>query len=275
MRLPPGYSLEAGGRGRLVLGRADGSAVCACVEEIREVVTPEVAATLDLSLTYGIWWFNRRRTETRQVSDMGPDGRRYRRRIKVTDKPRSEWIAVPVPDSGIPRKWVDATREATKDNRRPSANSDRVWELSGGMLFCDECGNRMSVHTSVNHWNGEGNRYFYYRCPKRQRPGLEACAHNTHYRAVERESRVWVFVSGLLRDPERLRAGLEEMIERERAGSRGGPEREIAMWLEKAAEAERKRSAFRTWPPRDSSPLTNCEPSSPAWRKRVAWRGPR
>ena len=214
-------------------------------EEIKRVVTSEVAATLDPSLNYGIWWFNRRRTETKQVSEMGPDGRRYRRRIKVTDKPRSEWIAVPVPDSGIPREWIDATREAIKDNRRPSANSDRVWELSGGMLFCDECGNRMSVHTSVNHWNGEEIRYHYYRCPKRQRHGLEACAHNTHYRAAEREARVWEFVAGLLRDPERLRAGLEEMIELERAGSRGDPERKIAIWLEKAAEVGRKRSGFQ------------------------------
>ena len=214
-------------------------------EEVRKVVAPEVAARLDPSLNYGIWWFNRRRTETRHVSETGPEGRRYRRRIKVTDKPRSEWIAVPVPDSGIPREWVDATREAIKDNRRPSANSDRVWELSGGMLFCDECGNRMSVHTSVNHWNGEEVRYFYYRCPKRQRHGLEACAHNTHYRATEREARVWEFVSGLLRDPERLRAGLDEMIEQERAGSRGDPQREISLWLEKAAEAGRKRSGFQ------------------------------
>ena len=214
-------------------------------EEVRQVVAPEVAARLDPSLHYGIWWFNRRRTETKQVSEMGPNGRQYRRRIKVTDKPRSEWIAVPVPDSGIQRDWIDATREAIKDNKRPSANSDRVWELSGGMLFCDECGNRMSVHTSVNHWNGVEIRYFYYRCPKRQRHGLEACAHNTHYRAAEREARIWEFVAGLLQDPERLRAGLEEMIEQERAGSRGDPQREIALWLEKAAEVERKRSGFQ------------------------------
>ena len=214
-------------------------------EEIQQVVTPEVAATLDPSLNYGIWWFNRRRTETKQVSEMGPNGRHYRRRIKVTDKPRSEWIAVPVPDSGIPREWVDATREAIKDNQRPSANSDRVWELSGGMFFCGGCGNRMSVHTSVNHWNGEEVRYHYYRCPKRQRHGLEACSHNTHYRAAELETRVWGFVEELLRHPDRLRAGLEEMIERERAGSRGDPAREIAMWLDKAAEADRKRSGFQ------------------------------
>jgi site-specific DNA recombinase len=214
-------------------------------EEIAQVVTPEVAARLDPSLDYGIWWFNRRRTETKQVSEMGPEGRQYRRRIKVTDKPRSEWIAVPVPDSGIPREWVDATREAIKNNKRPSANADRVWELSGGMLFCKECGNRMSVHTTVEHWKGKVRRHYYYRCPKRQRHGSEACSHKKNYRATDVESRVWEFVAELLQDPERLRAGLEEMIEQERAGSRGDPEREITMWFEKAAEVDSKRSAYQ------------------------------
>jgi hypothetical protein len=59
------------------------------------------------------------------------------------------------------------------------------------------------------------------------------------------EARVWQFVAELLRDPERLRAGLEEMIEQERAGSRGDPQKEMACWLAQAAEAERKRSGYQ------------------------------
>jgi site-specific DNA recombinase len=214
-------------------------------EEIRRVVTPEVASRLDPSQDYGIWWFNRRRTKTKHVSEMSPAGRTYRRRIKVTDNPRSDWIAVPVPDSGIPREWIDATRAAIKDNRRPSPNADRVWELSGGMFFCYECGNRMSVHTTFEHRKGAEHKYHYYRCPKRQRHGLEACSHNKHYRAAEIEARIWEFVAGLLQDPQRLRAGLEEMIEQERACAHGDPQREIALWLAKVAEAEHKRSGFQ------------------------------
>jgi hypothetical protein len=56
---------------------------------------------------------------------------------------------------------------------------------------------------------------------------------------------VWAFVSGLLRDPHRLREGLDGMIERERAGMHGDPAQEQKMWLEKLAEAERKRSGFQ------------------------------
>src|SRR3712207_3762565 len=70
-------------------------------DEVSGLVAPEVAARLDPAKRYGIWWFNRRREETRQVSEFGPEGRRYRRRKRVVEKPRSEWIAVPVPDPGI------------------------------------------------------------------------------------------------------------------------------------------------------------------------------
>ena len=55
---------------------------------------------------------------------------------------------------------------------------------------------------------------------------------------------MWELVSGLLKDPERLRAGLEEMIEQERAGMRGDPDQEAAAWLEKLAEVEQERRGY-------------------------------
>ena len=67
-------------------------------EEVAELVSPDVAARLDPNKRYGIWYFNRRRYVTKQVSVNGPEGRSYRRTTKVFDRPRSEWIAVPVPN---------------------------------------------------------------------------------------------------------------------------------------------------------------------------------
>src|SRR5918992_3698951 len=72
-------------------------------EEVAALVSPEVAARLDPKKRYGIWWFNRRRTTQTYVAETGPDGRRYRRHQRTAEKPKAEWIAVPVPDSGIPR----------------------------------------------------------------------------------------------------------------------------------------------------------------------------
>ena len=72
-----------------------------------------------------LWWFNRKRSVRRQVAEYGPEGRIYRNKFSTVPKPMSEWIAVPVPDSGIPREVVDRARAAIRDNRRTSSSKRR------------------------------------------------------------------------------------------------------------------------------------------------------
>jgi chromosome segregation ATPase len=61
------------------------------------------------------------------------------------------------------------------------------------------------------------------------------------------EARVWDMVSGILKDPERLRAGLDHMIEQERRGASdaGDPATETKRWLEEISEAGRKRTRYQ------------------------------
>ena len=119
-------------------------------EEVGTLVAPEVVARLNPSLSYGLWWFNRKRTVRRQVAEYGPEGRIYRNKVKTMQKPMSEWIAVPVPDSGVPREVVDRARAAIRDNRPSSSSKWRFWELSGGLMRCGGCGRRMTA-TSILH----------------------------------------------------------------------------------------------------------------------------
>jgi DNA invertase Pin-like site-specific DNA recombinase len=114
------------------------------LEEIVVAVSPEVAARLDPDKRYRLWWFNRRGVRTKQVSEPSENGRRYRKKYSWHHKLGEEWIAVPVPDSRIPRTLVDAAREAIKDNRVPSTARRRFWELSGGIVRCSDCGGRMT-----------------------------------------------------------------------------------------------------------------------------------
>jgi site-specific DNA recombinase len=148
-----------------------------------------VAAGLDSAESYGIWWFNRRRTRRTQVSELGPNGERtYRRRGQYVQRPKEEWVAVPVPNSGIPREWVDTARETLAGNSVPSSAGRRVWELSGGIIKCSECGRNMMIH-SVLAPRAKGRR-FYYRCRSRNRDGAEGCGHRKCHRADEVEPRV-------------------------------------------------------------------------------------
>jgi hypothetical protein len=149
-----------------------------------------------------------------------------------------------VPDSGIPRELIEAAREAIAENRRPSSAGSRFWELSGGLLVCGNCGRRMTTCRRRRDTNTT-KYYYHYRCPKRQVEGAGACLHKKHYRAGEIEGTVWGVVSGLMKDPEQLRADLEEMIKRERGNMRGDPDKEAETWLRKLAETDRKRSGFQ------------------------------
>ena len=213
-------------------------------DEVSMLVRPEVASRLDPNRDYGIWWFNRRRSKTTQVSvPDGNGGRRYKRRVRYTKRPREEWIAVPVPDSGVPRETVDAARLAIKHNRAPSNAGRRFWELSGGFVHCGLCGHVMDSHTTANPGRPV---YFYYACRTRYKKGIEACPNGKYLAAAKVETLVWDGVTTLLKNPEQLGADLDTMIEQERRGAlHGNPDREARMWTDKLIEVERKRARYQ------------------------------
>ncbi len=214
-------------------------------EEVTAAVTPEVAARLDPDKSYGLWWFNRLGHKVRQVSEPSGEGRRYRKTHDWYQKPEEEWIAVPVPDSGIPRGEIAAARAAIEGNRVPARAGRRFWELTGGIARCGECGWAMCATHAATTKRGRIYAYDYYRCSNRDRHGLEACANSHKPRADKREPEVWAFVSNLLKSPDILRAGLERLIEEERSAARGNPDQEAEIWARKLSEVERKRSAYQ------------------------------
>lgn len=207
-------------------------------------LTADVLARLDRGERYGIWWFNRAHKTQKRVAVDTPGGREYKMRSKTVARPRSEWIAVPVPDCGVPPALVDAAREAIKDNRSPSSAGRRVFDLSGGVLHCAACGRRMGGSSVLDPKTNR--RYFYYVCSRVRSAGSGGCA--TKIRSVRAdvlEPRVWGFVSGLILEPDRLRRGLEAMIEEEERAGRGDPEREAGLWHGKLQEAERMRGGYQ------------------------------
>jgi site-specific DNA recombinase len=204
-------------------------------EEISRLVTPQVASTLDPSRNYGVWWYGAERHVHAQRREVAPDGTpRYRRVKKSVPAPREEWIAVPVPDAGVPKEWAIAAREAIKDNEWISNAGDKVWELSGGVIRCAECGRAMTV----NHVRAKARGY--YRCTGRYNGGIESrCSMSHTIRADEAETRVWEFVSEILTNPQRLARGLEKMLEDERWPSAAGEDE--TPWLKRIAELDLKQ----------------------------------
>jgi len=216
------------------------------LEEIVAVISPEVAARLDPDKRYGLWWFNRRGVRTKQVAEPSENGRRFRKKYSWHQKPGEEWIAVPLPDSGIPRTLVDAAREAIKDNRVPSTAGRRFWELSAGIVRCSDCGGRLTPTPKTKIEKGRRYVYSYYRCSHNHIHGKNACSNSKNFRAEELEQRIWEFARGLLLQPERLRDGLRKCVEREREQVlRGNPEQEARSWLEKIAAVDRQQAKYQ------------------------------
>jgi hypothetical protein len=116
-------------------------------------------------------------------------------------------------------------------------------EWAEGALFCGCCRHRMVSHSVKG--TKRSTRYSYYRCIRHRREGDEACVNGKSYRAGKLERSVWEFVSGLLRDPERIRAGLKALIAEEQAGMLGEPQQQSKVWLKKLSEVDNKRSRFQ------------------------------
>jgi hypothetical protein len=88
----------------------------------------------------------------------------------------------------------------------------------------------------------EGRKRFYYRCPNYTANGAKACSNKKNIRAEPVEAEVWAEVRSWLKNPERLRAGVQSYIEQER---RGDPEGEMRLWAKRLAEVDVKRSRYQ------------------------------
>jgi hypothetical protein len=216
-------------------------------KEIEPLVTPEVAATLDPSKRYGIYWFNRTRTTRKRESTNGAGCREYKWRYSRQKNPRDQWIAIPIPEAGVSRELVEAAREMIQDNRPPGHTGRRFWQIPSGAVRCSGCGTRMTQYASA----AGGRIYSYYRCARLARlgkgscPSLEGYRSRKNHRAEHLERLVWEFVSDLMKDPAQIRDDLERMIELEKSGWHGDPAAAAKVWLDKLSELNQMRRGFQ------------------------------
>ena len=89
---------------------------------------------------------------------------------------------------------------------------------------------------------------YYYRCSRAQihyAYKSKSCVNSKHHRADRLEPMVWNYVSGVMKNPEGLRADLDRMIELQRKGARGNPSTEARLWAAKLLEVDRKRAKYQ------------------------------
>ncbi len=102
-------------------------------EEVASLVDPAVAEKLD-GERFGIYWYGQFQASRNYTG---------RKAFDVRPQDRNDWIAVPIPDAGIPPEWVHAARERIRANTRYQASTDPRLKLRG-FIRC-ACGRSMTT----------------------------------------------------------------------------------------------------------------------------------
>ncbi|MFF2519023.1 recombinase family protein [Streptomyces sp. NPDC058086] len=142
------------------------------------------------------------------------EGRTTPRAVKYEDRPRDEWITIPVPAVISPATFERAAQRLA-DNKRFASRNSKTPSLLQGLSACVSCGYgyyRTSTTTS------SGKKIYYYRClgsDDYRYEGGRVCT-NKPVRADYLDTVVWDHIIGLIADPHLIRTEIDKRLDRAR-----------------------------------------------------------
>jgi len=176
--------------------------------------------------------FAKTRTTDRQPRITRPrrlTGARVSRRPATQDRPRQEWIEIPVPPI-VSEQTFELAARRLRDNRRFSSRRTKEPSLLQGLLVCKSCGYayyRASTRTSRR-------KLYYYRCLGSDNYRWEngRVCNNRPVRQDYLDELVWKHVTGLLADPALIARELDHRLKEIKAtdpalAHQAGLEREL------------------------------------------------
>jgi site-specific DNA recombinase len=163
-------------------------------------------------------------------------GRTTPRHYTVVERPREDWLEIPVPALVAEETWQRAQSRLTDNKRYASRNSKKNPSLLQGICVCAGCGYAY-YRTSTRTTN---KIIYYYRClgsdDYRHQQG-RICA-NKPVRADYLDTLVWDHVTGLLADPALIRAEIGRRLDQARIADPATVQRQrLDAALAKAADA--------------------------------------
>src|SRR6266516_6568970 len=162
-------------------------------------------------------------------------GRTTPRAVRAVDRPRTEWITIPVP-AIISRATFERVAQRLADNKRFAARNSKVPSLLQGLAACSGCGYGY-YRTSTRTTN---KKIYYYRClgsDDYRYEGGRVCA-NRPVRADYLDHVVWEHITGLLACPHLLRAEINKRLDQARTADPAVSQRQrLELALAKATKA--------------------------------------
>ena len=138
------------------------------------------------------------------------EGRTTPRAVKVVDRPREQWIEIPVP-AIVDTTTFERVQQRLADNKRfAPRNSKLPPNLLQGLAACAACGYGY-YRTSTRTTN---KKIYYYRClgsDDYRYQGGRVCA-NKPVRADYLDQVVWEHITGLLADPALIQAEIDKRL---------------------------------------------------------------
>ena len=171
-------------------------------------------------------------------------GRSTPRYYTVVERPREDWLGIPVPALVAEETWQRAQLRLS-DNKRYASRNGKNPSLLQGICVCAGCGYAY-YRTSTRTTN---KIIYYYRClgsdDYRHEQG-RICT-NKPVRADYLDTVVWDHISGLLADPALIRAEITKRLNQARTADPATIQRQrLDAALGKAAEAvQRLISAYQ------------------------------
>jgi site-specific DNA recombinase len=162
-------------------------------------------------------------------------GRSVPRAVKTVDRPREEWLEIPVP-AIVDTATFARAGQRLEDNKRFAARNTKVPSLLQGLAACSACGYGY-YRTSTRTTN---KKICYYRClgsDDYRYEGGRVCG-NQPVRADYLDTVVWDHITGLLADPALIRAEISKRLEQARTADPATRQRkQLELALAKAATA--------------------------------------
>ncbi|MDQ4103696.1 MAG: recombinase family protein, partial [Actinomycetota bacterium] len=138
-------------------------------------------------------------------------GRTTPKSYSVTDRPRADWLEIPVPALVSEDTW-QRTQRRLEDNKRYAARNSKIPSLLQGLAACASCGYAYyRGHTTTT----AGNKIYYYRClgSDNYRYQHGRVCDNKPVRTDYLDNVVWDHITGLLADPTLIRAEIDRRLD--------------------------------------------------------------
>lgn len=124
------------------------------------------------------------------------------------DKPKEDWISIPVPPLVSPETFAAAVEQLERNRRLSARNGRGQRYLLQGLTVCTHCGYAF-YGKQVSRAAMKGTtRYGYYRCVGTDAYRFEGgrVCHNSQVRVDQLDGYVWDSVQEVLQDPDRVLA---------------------------------------------------------------------